>query len=250
MPEPASIPPSGSAPFHPLSSTLLLVVDNLWNLADWAAAAWVFTIPLSFLSVAAPVAMIQRRLHGDSWGRALLKGFFLGILAGVPTSITGTPVGIALLAWAGIDRMNRGNAALPASLASPPLPPNPNEGALPPPTEPTTVAPPLTPPPRVSQAHWVWLAIVVVLCASGLVATKLVLDRAGKLAGTIFENTSRIAEKFSQGKITETFTAALPVLTHQPGGNLELATATATETFTRTDERSIAWDMIPLGKTV
>ena len=33
---------------------------------------------------------------------AAAKALFLGIVAAVPFSVTGTPIGIALLAWAGI----------------------------------------------------------------------------------------------------------------------------------------------------
>ena len=42
------------APVHPLSAILLMAVDNLWMLADWSAMAWLFTIPLSFVTVAVP----------------------------------------------------------------------------------------------------------------------------------------------------------------------------------------------------
>ncbi|MFM7101780.1 MAG: hypothetical protein ACKO3N_11495, partial [Verrucomicrobiota bacterium] len=98
-PPPPAMP---SAPFHPLAATLLVVIDNLWNLADWAVLSWAFTIPLSFLTVAIPALVIQRRCRGDGWGRALAKAVFLGLLAAIPTSLTGTPVGLALLAWAGI----------------------------------------------------------------------------------------------------------------------------------------------------
>lgn len=58
-----------------------------------------------------------------------------------------------------------------------------------------------------------------------------------------------IAERFSTGRITTTFTASLPRL--QPGGNLlELASYEATETFRRTDERAVFFDLVPLGTTV
>jgi len=93
-----------AAPYHPLAAVLLLLIDNLWNLADWAALLWVITVPLSFLTVALPTLIVQRSKHGDSWGKALLKAAFLGLLAAIPTSITGTPVGLLLLAWAGIKR--------------------------------------------------------------------------------------------------------------------------------------------------
>lgn len=99
-PEPP--PPHDRVPFHPAASGLLVVVDNLWNFADFAVIDWFLTIPASFASVAGPVYWIQRRKHHDSVPAALAKALFLGVVAAVPFSVTGTPVGLALLAWAGI----------------------------------------------------------------------------------------------------------------------------------------------------
>ena len=110
LPPDAPVPPAqpalptttaGRAPFHPLAATLLIVIDNLWNFADWAVIDWFLTIPLSFLTVFAPTLWIQRHKQGDGWGKAILKALFLGVVAAVPFSVTGTPVGLALLAWAG-----------------------------------------------------------------------------------------------------------------------------------------------------
>ena len=83
------------------------------------------------------------------------------------------------------------------------------------------------------------LAITLLLCGTVLLVTKIVLDHS-----------TNFAAKFRQQNITETFISALPTLARTPGGVLELATATATETLSRTDERTLAWDMIYLGKTV
>jgi hypothetical protein len=92
-------------PIHPISALLLVVVDNLWNLADWAVLLWIVTIPLSFLSVFVPVFMIQKFLQKDSTGKALIYATLFGVLAAIPTSIMGTPVGLAVLAWAGFNRL-------------------------------------------------------------------------------------------------------------------------------------------------
>ena len=227
-------------PVHPLAAAALVFVDNLWMLADWVALTWFLTIPLSFLSVAFTTLFIQRFLHRDDWGKALAKGFLLGVLAGVPTSITGTPVGLALLTWAGILRAKRATAARPlvsearqssipieaqVIASSPPVPPPP---------------PMATPPPaRRIEPWWVKLVIVLLLCGTLLLGTKMVLDGVGG-----------IASKFRQGHITETFTSALPKVDRTPGGNLELATATVTETLTRTDVQPELFGMIDLGKTV
>jgi hypothetical protein len=99
-----SPPHPGGPPIHPLSAVLLVVVDNLWNLADWAIIDWIVTIPLSFLTVCIPTYFLQRFLRHDSRGKALAIGILLGVLAAVPFSITGTPAGLAILAWAGIAR--------------------------------------------------------------------------------------------------------------------------------------------------
>jgi len=241
------------APVHPLAAALLVFVDNLWMLADWNAVTWFLTIPLSFFSVAFITVFIQRCLHRDGWGKSLGKGLLLGVLAGVPTSITGTPVGIALLTWAGIMRAKGASTPMPgvhesrvvASAAPPSIPIEAQVIATPPPGPPpppaaSAPAPPAAPvPPRRVEPWWVKLAIVLLLCGTILLATRMVLDRMGGIAG-----------KFRQQHITETFLSALPTLARTPGGSLELATAISTETLTRADERTIAWDMIYLGRTV
>lgn len=239
-------------PVHPLAAALLVFVDNLWMLADWNAVTWLLTIPLSFLSVAVPTIFLQRFLHRDGWGQSLGKGLLLGVVAGVPTSITGTPVGLALLTWAGIRRAKGARAPLQvlhetgASVHGPqamiPIEspvdfnPEPKHAESGPTALPPTIAPY---PSRRLEPWWVKLAIVLLLCGTILLATNMVLDRM-----------SGIAANFRQQRITETFLAAIPTLTRTPGGTLELATATATETLARSDERTIAWDMIYLGKTV
>src|SRR5438552_12113917 len=89
-------------PIHALSALVLVAVDNLWNLAEWAVVDWVVTIPLSFITVFVPVFLLQRYLKHDSNGRAVAFASLLGVLAAIPTSITGTPIGLALLAWTGL----------------------------------------------------------------------------------------------------------------------------------------------------
>lgn len=88
--------------FEPLAALALIVVDNLWNIPEFIVVDWPVTVPLCFLSVFAATLAIQRKRAGDRWGTALWKALLLAIVAAVPTSLTGTPVGLALLAWAGI----------------------------------------------------------------------------------------------------------------------------------------------------
>jgi uncharacterized membrane protein len=87
---------------HPLSAVLLITVDNLWLLADWAAFAWLITIPLSFLAVCVPVYLIQKHFRGDSSGKAMAIASLLGVLAAVPTPVTGTATGLIVLGYAGL----------------------------------------------------------------------------------------------------------------------------------------------------
>jgi hypothetical protein len=83
---------------------LLLGIDNLWNLEEWIVIDWPITIPLSFVTVFLPTLLVQRRLSRDPWNKAVKKALFFAVVAAIPTSITGTPVGLAFLAWAGFKK--------------------------------------------------------------------------------------------------------------------------------------------------
>jgi hypothetical protein len=100
-------PPEPRPLIHPLSAALLIAVDGLWTLADWAILAWEVTIPLSFLAVCIPTYLIQKHVNGDRSGRSLAVGAFLGVLAAVPTPITGTVVGGVVLAMAGLRSLRK-----------------------------------------------------------------------------------------------------------------------------------------------
>lgn len=96
---------SAKPPVHPLAAVILLVVDNLWNLADWAVVTWGVTIPAAFLSVFVPTLILHRRSLGQSPVRAVGWATLLGAIAAVPFSVGGTAIGAALLAWLGIQRL-------------------------------------------------------------------------------------------------------------------------------------------------
>jgi hypothetical protein len=87
---------------HPLSAALLIAIDSLWTMADWAAFAWLITIPLSFLAVFIPTYLIQRHMKKDPVGKSAAVAAFLATLAAIPTPITGTLVGTFVLAVAGL----------------------------------------------------------------------------------------------------------------------------------------------------
>lgn len=95
----------GGPPIHPLSALLLLVFDNLWTVPEFIVMNWTVTLPLSFISVFVPTFVIQKTLKKDRFGRALAYALLLGVLAAVPTSLTGTPIGLAILAWTGISKL-------------------------------------------------------------------------------------------------------------------------------------------------
>ena len=63
--------------------------------------------------------LVQRYLAKDSWGASVAKGLVMGIIAGVPFQVTGTAVGIPLLAWAGCTN---GSGCLARSLPQEPAP--------------------------------------------------------------------------------------------------------------------------------
>jgi hypothetical protein len=102
-----------------------------------------------------------------------------------------------------------------------------------------------------------WPAVVVAL---GLLAY-LVLHQIGQttreggraaadLVRDLGSGVVNIAEAFQSGTITTTFIAAIPGFTPDTGVKLELASYRATEILRTTDERWVAWDLIPLGTTV
>lgn len=93
-------------PIHALSALILIAVDSLWALFDWGGPlVWAVAIPGCFLAVFVPTYLIQRHLQQDSKGRALAFATLLAVLAAIPTPITGTPVGLGLLAWTGLGKL-------------------------------------------------------------------------------------------------------------------------------------------------
>ena len=112
-----------------------------------------------------------------------------------------------------------------------------------------------------SQSTWVqlrWpltvLLITAMLLVAAFAAYRLSLDRAGRAAGAVTDAAGAVAERASEiartvltGDVTERFVAAIPIIEGAGAGRLELASARTVETFTKTDERRILWDMVPLG---
>jgi hypothetical protein len=113
------------------------------------------------------------------------------------------------------------------------------------------------------QAGWLhalrairWPLVIVILGLLGvLVALQVArsLREGGHAASEAVRDLGRgavdIAEAFSSGTITTTFVSAIPSFAPDSGAKLELAVFEAVEILTRTDERRLAWDLIPLGTT-
>jgi len=105
---PRAVPPAApaeGAPIHALSALILVAVDGLWAVFDWAPPIWPVAIPFCFFTVFLPTFLIQKFLRKDSNGRALTFATILAVLAAIPTPITGTPIGLALLAWTGLGKI-------------------------------------------------------------------------------------------------------------------------------------------------
>ena len=95
--------PFPPAPIHPLAALATIVLDNVFGVFE-------FIDPLALVLTSVTVGvvgtvttmLVQRYLAKDGWGVSVAKGLVMGILAGVPYQVTGTAVGIPLLAWAGL----------------------------------------------------------------------------------------------------------------------------------------------------
>ena len=99
------VAPADGPPIHALSALILVAVDSLWAVFDWVPPVWIVAIPACFAAVFIPTYLIQRHLKHDSKGRALTFATILAVLAAIPTPITGTPVGLGLLAWTGLGKL-------------------------------------------------------------------------------------------------------------------------------------------------
>ena len=102
---------------HPFSGILLITVDNaFWGVNAAAVVATVglatpfttlFTCLIAFLFTGIGVFLVQKHMSEDDTGRALAKGFVLGTMAGLPTSIVGTVGGLSILGIAGFKKLRK-----------------------------------------------------------------------------------------------------------------------------------------------
>ncbi|MEM6793328.1 MAG: hypothetical protein AAF725_05070 [Acidobacteriota bacterium] len=87
-------------------------------------------------------------------------------------------------------------------------------------------------------AYWLTLSQAAAGGRAARDAAGAMADRAGEIAGAFFS-----------GDVTESFLSSMPELDRSGTGRLEVASAVITETLSRSDERRVAWDLLPLGKT-
>ena len=91
------------AQMHGFSGALLLIVDNALFGANAASLGLVspFFWLAAFVFTGTAVFLVQKYMSEDDTGLALTKGFVVGVLAGVPTSITGSAGAFYIVGAAG-----------------------------------------------------------------------------------------------------------------------------------------------------
>lgn len=89
---------------HWFSGALLIAVDTaFWgvNIVTFGLATLLVGL-LAFVFTGCGVFLVQKFISEESAGVAIAKGFVIGILAGVPTSVVGTVAGTYVLGDAGL----------------------------------------------------------------------------------------------------------------------------------------------------
>jgi hypothetical protein len=97
------VPP---APVHPLAALATIVLDNVFGVFELVdpMALILTSVSVGVLGTVTTM-LVQHYLAKDDWGPSVAKGLVMGIIAGVPFQVTGTAVGIPLLAWAGLHEL-------------------------------------------------------------------------------------------------------------------------------------------------
>ncbi len=99
--------PEKRGSIHPYSAGLLIIFDNVFfgaNAVTMGLGTPVIAM-IAFCVTGTGVFLTQRFLVEERTGPSMARGFFIGSLAGVPTSVTGTGAGLALLARSGLMRL-------------------------------------------------------------------------------------------------------------------------------------------------
>jgi hypothetical protein len=111
-------------------------------------------------------------------------------------------------------------------------------------------------PPPAATAHWAeilrdwrWPIAFVLVGLFAFLAYRETLVQARRAAGAAARVVEKAAQRLWSGNVTETFVSSIPEFDPDGAGNLEVATLTATEIFSRSDERKILGDTFSLGVT-
>ncbi len=95
--------PIPAPPINPLAAFVTVVLDNVFGVLELVDPLVIlFTSVIVAAAGTVSTTLIQRHLAKDGWGKAVAKGLAMGIIAGVPFPVTGTALGVPLLAWAGL----------------------------------------------------------------------------------------------------------------------------------------------------
>ena len=107
---------AGRDSIHWISALILIAVDNAFFAANTAAVIGTggagFSVSpvicfIAFAITTISVFFVQRFIEEEKIRSAFAKGLGLGVMAGVPTSVAGTIVGITVLAKAGIKAIGK-----------------------------------------------------------------------------------------------------------------------------------------------
>lgn len=103
-----------------------------------------------------------------------------------------------------------------------------------------------------SRFRWPIAAIIIVLLlvAGFVVAVRSCAKVPSETIKTLGNVAAQIVGKFDQQNITRTFEESLPTLSSEPGGRLELAAMTMTESLSESNNLTTAWGKLNLGSTV
>lgn len=91
---------------HPASALLVIALDTALFGGNAISGGLLTPVSvfLGFCGSFAGVSLIEKFLGSESNGRSVAKGFLLGILTGIPTSIATTAIGALILALGGIRK--------------------------------------------------------------------------------------------------------------------------------------------------
>ena len=97
--------PIPASPVHPLSALATILLDNVFGAVEIVDPLLILLTGLTVGIVnTVTVTLVQRYLAKDEWGPSVAKGLVMGVIAGVPFSVSGTAAGGLLLAWAGLHQ--------------------------------------------------------------------------------------------------------------------------------------------------